>query len=109
MKKLWVTALVLAVPLAGCNAPDDDEKISQELNVNSRYLVESVHVSGERSVTISDPLRTELDHVVRRSLDPPTLDQLAERIKNELHVNDVAIKVTRGTEPNHVVVDFEVT
>src|ERR1700722_11489683 len=96
MKKSFVTALVLAIPLAGCNAPDDDEKIAQELNVNSRYLVESVHVSGERNVAISDPLRTELE-------------QVAERIKNELHVNEVAIKVSRGTEPNHVVVDFEVT
>jgi outer membrane protein assembly factor BamA len=109
MKTLWVTALVLAAPLAGCSVPDDDEKISQELNVNSRYMVESVHVSGQRSVTISDPLRTELDQVVGHNLDRSALDQLADRIKKELHVNEVAIKVTRGLEPNHVVVDFEVT
>jgi hypothetical protein len=109
MKMLWLPMLLLAVPLAGCNVPDDDEKLSQELNVNSRYLIESVHVSGQRNVNISDPLRTELDQVVGRNLDHPMLEKLAERIKKELHVSEVAIKVARGSEPNHVVVDFEVT
>src|SRR5258705_159048 len=45
MKMFWLSALILAAPLAGCNVPDD-EKDSQELNVNSRYTVENARISG---------------------------------------------------------------
>jgi len=111
MKKLWTLALVLATPLVGCGTPDnDDEKIAEALNVNSRYIIENVHVSGNAlRVNISDPLRTDLDSVVGSKYDDSRLKTLADRIKKELHVADVAVKVTRGTEPDHVVVDFEVT
>jgi hypothetical protein len=114
MRRLWSLALVLATPLVGCNAPDgnnnDDEKMASELNVNSRYIIENVHVSGNAlRVNISDPLRTDLDSVVGSKYDDSRLKTLADRIRKELRVSDVAVKVTRGTEPDHVVVDFEVT
>ena len=110
MKRLWWLALVLATPLVGCNTPDDDEKIAEELNVNSRYIIENVHVSGNAlRVNISDPLRTDLDNVVGSKFDDSKLKTLADRIKKELRVTDVAVKVTRGSEPDHVIVDFEVT
>jgi hypothetical protein len=118
MKKLWSLALILATPLVGCNTlgdanndtNNDDEKAAQELNVNSRYIIENVHVSGNAlRVNISDPLRTELDNVVGSKYDDSKLKTLADRIKKELHVADVAVKVTRGSAPDHVVVDFEVT
>ena len=46
MKRLWVAALLLAVPLAGCNVPDDDEKISQELKSGDRlkHKSKTIHV-----------------------------------------------------------------
>ena len=118
MRKLWSLALILATPLVGCNTLDgngdrngnDDEKIASELNVNSRYIIENVHVSGNAlRVNISDPLRTDLDSVVGSKYDDSKLKTLADRIRKELRVSDVAVKVTRGTEPDHVVVDFEVT
>jgi outer membrane protein assembly factor BamA len=113
MKRLWSLALILAAPLAGCgtldNPADDDEKMASEVNVNSRYIIENVHVSGNAlRVNISDPLRTDLDNVVGSKYDDSKLKTLADRIKKELHVSDVVVKVTRGTEPDHVVVDFEV-
>ena len=46
MNRLWCLALVVAAPLAGCGAPGDDEKMAEELNVNSRYIIETVRVSG---------------------------------------------------------------
>ena len=109
MNKLLLLALVLGAPLAGCSTSDDDEKSVQDLNVNSRYTIESVHILGGRAAKISDPLRSELDRVVGEKLDHSMLEKLAERIKKELHVSDVAVKVSKGTVPDHVVVNFEIT
>lgn len=94
--------------MAGCGVPDDGEKALQELNVNSRYTIESVHLLGKRSEKISDPLRTEIDRFVGEKLDHSALEKLADRIKRELHVSDVMVSVSRGNEPNHVIVNFEV-
>ena len=52
MKVLSLLTLILA-PLAGCGVTDDDETNLQQLNVNSRYTVESVHLLGLHSVAIS--------------------------------------------------------
>jgi hypothetical protein len=109
MKMFWISALIVAMPLAGCNVPDD-EKDSQELNVNSRYTIENVRISAEKlKLRISDPLRSDLDTMVGQKLDRPKLERFAERIKAELRVSDVAIKVSRGNEPDHVIVNFEVS
>jgi hypothetical protein len=113
MKKLWCLALVLAAPMVGCAAADDNGKdeatMAKELNVNSRYIIENVRVSSAAlKVNISDPLRTDLDKVVGSKFDDSALKNLADRIRKELHVSDVAVKVVRGTEPDHVIVNFEV-
>jgi outer membrane protein assembly factor BamA len=100
---------MLAIPLAGCAAPNDDAKIAEEMNVNSRYIIENIHISSAAlNVNISEPLRTDLDKVVGSKFDDSALKTLADRIKKELHVSDVAVKVVRGTEPDHVIVNFEV-
>ncbi len=110
MKTLWLPAILLAVPLAGCNAPDDDEKLAQELNVNSRYTVENVRISGEKlKLRISDPLRTDLDHMVGQKLDDSKIKRLAERIQTELSALRVDVKIVRGNQPDHVIVNFEVS
>jgi outer membrane protein assembly factor BamA len=109
MTKLCCLAVLAAGMLAGCNVADDDEKSAQELNVNSRYLVESVSITGQRNVTIPDPLRSELNSFVGTLYDHSALEKAADRIKKELRAADVTIKVGRGNEPEHVVVSFEVT
>jgi len=107
MKTLWCLALILASPLAGCRLPDDDEKASQDLNVNSRYTVESVRFSGG-DVKISHPLRLEVDRIVGTKYDLLAIEDLADKIKTEAHLADININVTRGTSPDHVIVNFEV-
>jgi outer membrane protein assembly factor BamA len=114
MTKQWLLTLALATPLVSCGVMDDDEKNSQELNVNSRYTVESVHIvvglhaAGSDNVKISTPLRSELDRMVGAKYDDSTLKKLADRISKELHASDVKIKAIRGTEPDHLIVNFEV-
>jgi len=110
MKTLWLSALILASPLAGCNVPDDDEKLAQDLNVNSRYTVENVRISGQKlKLKISDHLRSELDRIVGQKLDDSKIKRLAERIQTELAAVRVDVKIVKGDVPDHVVVNFEVS
>jgi len=102
-------ALLLAGPMAGCGGPGDDEKAAQDLNVNSRYTIESVHVSGLHNVSLGSILQGELDKVIGSKYDDSTVKRLADRIKRELRVADVAVSVVRGTEPGHVIVNFEIS
>jgi outer membrane protein assembly factor BamA len=107
MRKLWCLIVVLAAPLAGCSPLDDDEKGS-ELNVNSRYTVESVHVNGGGNFRLPEPLRIMINSFVGEKFDRSALDRVADRLRRELHVSDVKINVTRGSEPDHVSVEFQV-
>jgi len=107
MKVLSLLTLILA-PLAGCGVPDDDETNLPELNVNSRYTVESVHLLGLRSVTISDTLRRDLDKLVGHRFDDSALKRLAIQMKSELRASEVRFKAIRGTQPDQIIVDFEI-
>jgi hypothetical protein len=109
MKQMLLAAALLSVPLAGCDVNDrSDEKALQDLNVNAKYTVESVEVSGQKNWHISDSLRAEVNKMIGSKLDYQALDRLADRIKKELHVPTVSVNVDKGTVPDHVVVDFEV-
>ncbi len=105
MKLLFLMAVAVAVPMAGAPGEDDPAIAT---NINSRYTVEKVSVSGFGNSLISAPLRTELDQVVGEKLDQSRLEKLADRMRKELHVSEVAVKVTKGNAPDHVLVTFEV-
>jgi Omp85 superfamily domain len=92
---LWSTLL-----LAG--SPD------QEINVNTRYTVESVELSGDKPAELSNGLRRELTKLIGEKLNPPALDDLSKRIRRELHVRAVTHRVLRGNQPQHVRVVFVV-
>lgn len=77
-------------------------------NVNSRYVVESVHVSGKRSSRLSEGARRDMEGVVGQNLDHSLLDRIASRIKTELRADRVAIQVAKGTKPDQVAVEFAV-
>src|ERR1700689_144699 len=109
MTKLCCLTMLAAGMLAGCNVADDDEKSAQELNLNSRYTVESVSITGQRNVAIPDPLRSELDSFVGTLRDHSALEKAAARIRKGLRVTDVSIKVSKGNAPDHVIVNFEVS
>ena len=101
MKFAWVCCLFWG----GLLIASDQEA---EMNVNSRYTVESVEVSGTSETNISGPLRKDIGHLVGEKLNSSLLDDLAKRIRRELHVRSVTHLVTRGNTPEHVKVVFEV-
>jgi hypothetical protein len=79
-----------------------------EVNVNSRYLVESVDIAGGSRTQISRGLREQLESLVGQRLNQDLLDRVARRMRNELHARLVSPKVAKGTQPEQVIVLFEV-
>ena len=100
MKFLWL-ASILGSCLLLAGTPE------QDMNVNTRYTVESVDVAGDNPA-ISTGLRGELSRLVGAKLNPAALDELATRIRRELHVRTVTHRLLRGKTPEHVRVVFEV-
>lgn len=90
---------IFAVVLPALALPPPDEPPDQETgptNVNTRLIVESVQVSGRDSFKLSNPLRSDLDQVAGRNFDPPLLERLRDRIKQELRVPEVRMHVAKG-------------
>ncbi len=117
MRSAVLFALAVGLPLWGGAAEDaglspKDASTDTPTNVNARYIVEGVNVIGVESRaianTLSSSLRAELKQVVGANLDSSKLERLAGRMKNELRAAHVQVRVTRGTLPGRVLVDFEV-
>ncbi len=100
MRFAWLASMVWCSLLVA-GSPE------QDINVNTRYTVESVDVAGDNS-GISTGLRSELSRLVGAKLNPSALDDLATRIRRELHVRAVTHRLLRGRTPEHVRVVFEV-
>src|SRR5207248_5858481 len=98
---IWLSALFC------CGALFADDQAS-EINVNSRYIVESVEIGGGRDAKISEGLREQIQKLVGERLNPANLDDLAKLIRKELHVKSVVPKLQRGDQPEHIKVVFEV-
>jgi outer membrane protein assembly factor BamA len=79
-----------------------------EVNVNSRYLVESVDIAGGSKTQISRGLREQLESLVGQKLNQDMIERVARRMRNELHARLVSPKIAKGTQPEQVIVLFEV-
>src|SRR5215510_14597894 len=89
-----------------------------EINVNTRYTVEGVVVSGDgwttdvvsdRSEKLSSSLRCEILSLIGEKLNPTVLDDLAHRLRKEFHARAVTHRVQRGASPEYVKVVFEIS
>jgi hypothetical protein len=110
MKFFWLSSLLVGALLA---AGSQDS----ETNVNSRYTVETVVVSGagwstspavDRDHKLSSGLRKEIASLVGEKLNPARLDELARRLRKELRARTVEQRVLRGKSPEYVQVVFQV-
>ena len=79
-----------------------------EVNVNSKYTVERVDITGGSKNQVSRGLREDLENLVGKRLSQQTVERLARRIRTELHARFVSSKITRGSEAEKVAVLFEV-
>jgi hypothetical protein len=110
MKYVWLSMLLVGSLMA---AGTED----LETNVNTRYTVEMVSVSGEgwsttppvdRDRKLSSGLRKEIASLVGEKLNPARLDDLARRLRQELRARTVEHHVLRGKSPEYVQVVFQV-
>ena len=79
------------------------------VNVNSRYIVEGIEISGRDEFTLSASTHEQIQGLIGANLDQNALDELAGRIKKELHAKEVKYRVARGDQPDQVKVSYEVT
>jgi len=86
--------------------PDADA--TSDLNVNSRYTIESINFVDHRDYKLSTSSLDEIRRLVGAKVSSEALDRLALRIRGELRAHDVTFKLTRGAEPESVRVLIQV-
>jgi hypothetical protein len=79
-----------------------------DLNVNSRYTIESINFVDQREYKLSTSALEEIRHLVGAKVSSEALDRLALRIRGELRAHDVTFKLTRGAQPESVRVLIQV-
>lgn len=76
-------------------------------NVNSRYTVESVSVTEKDREKLSKHLKEDMEKLVGEKFEQGIVDGLARRMRKDLRAASVMAKLSRGTTPEHVRVEFE--
>jgi hypothetical protein len=84
------------------------EPAAPEININARYTVEDVQVTGIDPARMSRRLAQEIQRLVGEKFSQQTLDQLVQRLRRELRARTVSQKLLRGEKPEHVKVILEV-
>jgi outer membrane protein assembly factor BamA len=107
MKFKLISFAVFGASLWAGNQPSVLEPLA--FNINSRYTVESVELSHEIETRISRGLRRDLGQLIGEKFNSAALNNMARRIRDELHVRTVTHHVLRGDHPDHVKVVLEVT
>jgi outer membrane protein assembly factor BamA len=111
MKFVWLGGLIFASLLAAGTT-------DSEANINTRYTVEDVLVStgtwtarvaSENQQKLSSNLRKDILSLIGEKFNPSALDDLAHRLRRELHARTVEHRLRRGKSPDYVQVVFEVS
>jgi hypothetical protein len=85
-----------------------DEERNFDLNVNSRYTIESINFVDQRQYKLSTSALEEIRHLVGAKVSTEALDRLAVRIRGELRAHDVTFKLARGAQAESVRVLIQV-
>src|SRR5437763_4257625 len=94
--KCALLPILAAALLAQSTEPD--------LNINSRYTVESIGFIGQKTYRLSTGAIEEMHRLIGAKVSTEALNRLARRIRSELRATEVTFKLARGGEPNHVKV-----
>ncbi|MBV8817371.1 MAG: BamA/TamA family outer membrane protein, partial [Acidobacteriaceae bacterium] len=98
-----------AASLVCADLPDSASGSGEtDLNVNSRYTVESVEIAPHNDYKLSGQILEEIHHLVGEHLNAENLNRLSKKITEELRARSVTVNVHRGASPSNVRVTFEV-
>ena len=89
-------------------SPVTAQEPAPEANVNERYTVESVEITGIKETWLSKELHDDLQKLVGQKFNQKALDDLTKRVRDEVSGRTVVQKVSRGDKPEHVKVALEV-
>lgn len=101
MRLLGIAALLAAAAWMG-------RAQEPEANVNEKYTVESVEVSGADQSKMEKPVREELRRLVGQNFSQQKLEELKRLIHKAFPDRPVSIQVSRGSTPDRVKVTFAV-
>jgi len=101
MKVLRFLALFSLASLAACGQ-------DLEANVNERYTVENVEVSGFDQAALGRNLRQEIHGLIGQKFSQQKLDEVSRLINKALPGHSVSVRITRGQLPEHIRVIFEI-
>ena len=87
----------------------NDSQLDHDQNVNSRYTVERVDVEGSGESRVSKTIRDEMQQLVGEKLNQEKANQILSDLNRELRPTYSAVKkVMKGSDPQHVVVIYEI-
>src|SRR5882724_12840597 len=101
-------ALLTLLSVPGLAGHSGIREVESSDNVNCRYTVERVDLTGYQSRNVSRSIRQRLNGMIGRNLDSTALDRIAARIRDELRVEEVHIRIGKGTRPQQVAVQLEI-
>jgi outer membrane protein assembly factor BamA len=96
--------LLGAMTVATLFAQSPDEERAADLNVNSRYTVESISFTDEHHYRLSNSALDEMHRLIGARLNTEALNRLARKICGEVRAHQVTFKVARGGAPESVKV-----
>src|ERR1700733_4626685 len=111
MKLVLIPALAACTLLGQSLTPvsdSTDQGPAYDLNINSRYTIESINFIDHREYKLSTSSLEEIRRLVGAKVSTEALDRLAQRIRGELRAHDVTFKLTRGAETDSVRVLIQV-
>jgi hypothetical protein len=76
-------------------------------NVNARYIVEHVDITGVPDAELTQALRDDLQALVGKRLDSGDADRLQERLERELPRYEISRRIQRGTEVGLIRLVYE--
>ena len=111
MKLFLLLIAAAACLVAQSEAPAGDVSDQQprfDLNVNSRYTIESISFLDQRPYKLSTSALEQMSRLIGARLNTEALNLLVERVCSELRAHQVTFKLVRGGQPESVKVLLQV-
>src|SRR5580658_7816929 len=107
--KLVLILVLAAFALLGQSPADGSDSApagdsASDLNINSRYTIESINFIDQRDYKLSTSALEDIRRLIGAKVNTEALDHLVQRIRAELHAHEVTFKLTRGAAPEAVKV-----